>query len=293
MYELIKITKNCYYVDCPAKIGIVKTGENTVCLIDSGSDKDAAKKVKRHLDEQGWSLTAIYNTHSNADHVGGNKYLAEQTGCKIYAPGIECAITRHPILEPAYLFGGYPPKELKNKFLMAQESGAEYLTEAVLPEGFKIIPLRGHFFDMVGFLTPDGVAFVADCLSSEATLKKYGIGVVLEVEAYINTLEAVKSLDAKVFVPSHAEVTEDITALADLNIAAARETAEKILSLLGEPATFDELMKRLFDDMGLALSLQQYVLVGSTVKSYLAYLSDNGKITCRAEENRLVWVKQN
>ena len=293
MYELIKITENCYYVDCPAKIGIVKTGENTVCLIDSGSDKDAAKKVKRHLDEQGWSLTAIYNTHSNADHVGGNKYLAEQTGCKIYAPGIECAITRHPILEPAYLFGGYPPKELKNKFLMAQESGAEYLTEESLPEGFKIIPLRGHFFDMVGFLTPDGVAFVADCLSSEATLKKYGIGVVLEVEAYINTLEAVKSLDAKVFVPSHAEVTEDITALADLNIAAARETAEKILSLLGEPATFDELMKRLFDDMGLTLSLQQYVLVGSTVKSYLAYLSDNGKITCRAEENRLVWVKQN
>ena len=293
MYELIKITENCYYVDCPAKIGIVKTGENTVCLIDSGSDKDAAKKVKRHLDEQGWSLTAIYNTHSNADHVGGNKYLAEQTGCKIYAPGIECAITRHPILEPAYLFGGYPPKELKNKFLMAQESGAEYLTEESLPEGFKIIPLRGHFFDMVGFLTPDGVAFVADCLSSEATLKKYGIGVVVEPEAYINTLEAVKSLDAKVFVPSHAEVTEDITALADLNIAAARETAEKILSLLGEPATFDELMKRLFDEMGLTLSLQQYVLVGSTVKSYLAYLSDSGKITCRAEENRLVWVKQN
>ena len=58
MYELIKVSENCYYIDCPAKIGVVKTGENSVCLIDSGSDKDAAKKVKKHLSANGWTLDA-------------------------------------------------------------------------------------------------------------------------------------------------------------------------------------------------------------------------------------------
>ena len=292
MYELIKVSESCYYIDCPAKIGVVKTGENTVCLIDSGSDKDAAKKVKRHLDANGWKLQAIYNTHSNADHIGGNLYLHEQTGCKVYAPGVECAMTRHPSLEPAYLYGGFPPKTLKNKFLMAQPSPAEYLTPDVLPKGFEIIPLPGHFFDMVGFKTPDGVAYIADCLSSKQTLDKYGVGVIVDVAAYIDTLERIKTMDASLFIPAHAEPTNDIAPLAQVNIDAVLSTSAQILSLCAEPVTFDELIGRLFDSMGLTLSLQQYVLVGSTVKSYLSYLCDNGQMTVLTQNNRLVWTER-
>lgn len=88
----------------PAKIGIVKVSEKEVCLIDSGSDKDAGRRVRKILDEQGWKLTAIYNTHSNADHIGGNRYLQQQTGCKIYAPGMECDFTNHPVLELSFLY---------------------------------------------------------------------------------------------------------------------------------------------------------------------------------------------
>ena len=73
MYELIQVTENCCYFDCPAKIGLVKTGADRVCLIDSGNDKDAGKKVKRALDANGWTLEAIYNTHSHADHIGVNQ----------------------------------------------------------------------------------------------------------------------------------------------------------------------------------------------------------------------------
>lgn len=66
--------------------------------------------------------------------------------------------------------GGYPVKELPHKFLLAQEADAAYLTPKDLPEGFEVIPLPGHFFDMVGFRTPDDVVYLADCLSSRETL---------------------------------------------------------------------------------------------------------------------------
>ena len=159
MHELIQVSEQSYYIQSPAKIGLVKLNEQDVCLIDSGNDKEAGKKVKRILDENGWHLTAIYNTHSNADHIGGNKYLQGQTGCKVYAPGIECAFTRHPVLEPSFLYGGCPCKELRHKFLMAQKSDAQELTQEFIPKGFEIIPLPGHFFDMVGLRTPDDIVY--------------------------------------------------------------------------------------------------------------------------------------
>lgn len=102
----------------------MRLNDTEVCLIDSGSDKDAGRKVRQHLDANGWKLTAIYNTHSNADHIGGNQYLQKQTGCPIYAPGMEQYITCRTVLEPSLLYGGCPPKALRNKFLMAQESDA-------------------------------------------------------------------------------------------------------------------------------------------------------------------------
>ena len=77
MYELIQISEQSYYIQSPAKIGLVKLNEQDVCLIDSGNDKDAGRKVRQLLDANGWRLTAIYNTHSNADHIGGNKYLQD------------------------------------------------------------------------------------------------------------------------------------------------------------------------------------------------------------------------
>ena len=81
MYELTQVAGNSYYIQSPAKIGLVRLNDTDVCLIDSGNDKEAGRKVRQILDANGWRLTAIYNTHSNADHIGGNQYLQNQTGC--------------------------------------------------------------------------------------------------------------------------------------------------------------------------------------------------------------------
>lgn len=291
MYELIQISEHDYYIQSPAKIGLVKLNDTEVCLIDSGNDKDAGRKVRKILDEHEWTLKAVYNTHSNADHIGGNKYLQGQTGCKIYAPGIECDFTRHPILEPSLLYGGYPCKDLRHKFLLAQESGAEYLTKETLPEGFELIPLPGHFFDMAGFRTPDDNVYLADCLSSRETLEKYQIGFIYDVAAYLNTLEKVKTLKARLFVPAHAEAAEDITELAQYNIDKVNEIADKIVSLCKEPLGFEVILQRLFTEYGLVMNFEQYVLVGSTVRSYLAWLKDTGRLNAVFEKNLLLWEK--
>lgn len=286
MYELIPVTDHTYYIESPAKIGLVQVGD-TVALIDSGSDKEAGRKVRQHLDARGAKLSAIYVTHSNADHIGGCQYLQRQTGCQVFAPGIEAAFTRDPILEPSFLYGGCPPKPLRHKFLLAQPSDVQVLDPKNCP--LEVIPLPGHFFDMVGYRTPDNVVFLADCLSSRETLEKYRVSFLYDVAAYLDTLDRVAAMEAAMFIPAHAAATEDIAPLAQYNRDQVYAVAEDLLDLLTEPRTFEEALQRLFQRYQLRMDFQQYVLVGSTVKSYLAWLLDGGRVTAEFDDCRLLW----
>ena len=289
MYELNQVSGNCFYIQSPAKIGLIKLNEQDVCLIDSGNDKEAGKKVRQILENNNWNLKVIYNTHSNADHIGGNKYLQAQTGCKIYAPIIESAFTKSPVLEPSFLYGGFPFSELKHKFLMAQESEVEVLTKDVLPESMSKIDLKGHFFNMVGFEHSDGVIYLADCLSSKNILDKYKITFIYDVQSYLETLEKVKQMDAKIFIPSHSDAADNIKELAQYNIDTVNEIIHLIINLLQAPMTFEKLLKSLFDYYKLQMSPEQFVLVGSTIRSYLSYLKDSGKIGFTFIANEMTW----
>ena len=292
MYELIPCGESSFYIESPAKLGLVLTGEGEACLIDSGSDRDAGKKVKKLLDARGWTLRAIYNTHSHADHIGGNRYLQTQTGCKIYAAGIERDFTEHPILESSYLWGGNPPKALRHKFLLAQASEVLPLTGAVLPDGWECIPLPGHSFDMVGFRSPEDVVYLADCLTGDETLAKHPVSFLTDVGAYMETLEAVTKLEGRLFVPSHAPAAEDIAPLARRNMEKVREIAGAVLRLCREPAGFEDILKGLFETFGLSMTFEQHALVGSTLRSYLTWLSETEGLTAEIEDDRLLWRSQ-
>lgn len=290
MYELNQVGERSYYIQSPAKIGIY-TAENGVYLIDSGNDKDAGRRTRKILDEHNWKLLGILNTHSNSDHIGGNSYLQKQTGCKIFSSGIEKSFTESPILEPSFLYGGFPCKDLRHKFLLAEESEVTDFTSPDFPSEVEIIPLPGHFFNMAGFRTPDDVVFLADCLSSRATLEKYGITFIYDIAEYLKTLEFVKTMNAKMFVPSHSDATENIAELAQFNIDKVNEIAERIVGICAEPTSLERILARLFSDYGLKMSFEQNVLVGSTVRSYLSWLRDSERVEPLFEENMLLWKR--
>lgn len=289
MFELNQVGERSYYINCPAKIGIYKANDTEVYLIDSGNDKDAGRKIRKILSENDWSLKGIINTHSNADHIGGNKYLQQQTGCKIFVDGIEAAFTKYPLLEPSFLYGGYPCKDLRHKFLLASESDVYEITDADFPKELEVIPLRGHFFDMIGIRTPDNVVFLADCISSKSTLEKYQISFIYDVAEYLNTLDKVETMEAAMFVPAHSDVTNNIKSVVQLNRQKVFDISNDIQSILKTSMCFEELLKRLFDEYGLTMNFEQYVLVGSTVRSYLSWLKDNGKIRAAFTDNLLMW----
>jgi glyoxylase-like metal-dependent hydrolase (beta-lactamase superfamily II) len=289
MFELVQVGEKTYYIESPAKMGIYQLDNQEVCLIDSGNDKDAGKKIQNILTNKGWKLNCILNTHSNADHIGGNAVLQQRLGVPVYTTGIEACFNRFPVLEPSFLYGGYPCKTLRNKFLMAQPSQTQDLETTSLPDGLQIIPLEGHYFGMFGVKTADDVWFLADCVMGENILNKYHISFIYDVAAYLATLDRVEKLEGKCFIPAHAAACENIQPLVAANRSKVLEIIERILAISREPKTFEEILKCLFDEYQLSMDFNQYVLVGSTVRSYLSYLFDANRLNAEFKENRLIW----
>ena len=80
------------------------------------------------------------------------------------------------------------------------------------------------------------------------------------MQAYLDTLEEVKSLSGAFFVPAHAEACEDVSELAQYNIDTVNEIAGRIKSICTQPVNFEALLQRLFDEYALELSFEQYTI---------------------------------
>ena len=286
--ELVKVGEKTYYIKNPTNIGIYKIDDENVYLIDTGNDKDAGKKILKIIDEQGWNVKGIITTHSNADHIGGNKVIQDRTNCIILANNIEKCFTEFPILESSFLYGGYPFKDIRNKFLLAKESKVTSINNN-LPNGLEYFSLKGHFFDMIGIKTSDNVYFLADSLFSEETITKYHLFFIYDIREYLNTLAYLSSLDGKLYIPSHCEASDDISNLIELNRNKIQEISDKIYNVCVKEMTFEEILKYIFDEYNLVMNPNQYVLVGSTIKSYLAYLYDENKLSYEFKDNKMLY----
>ena len=286
--ELIQVGEKTYYIKNPTNIGIYKLDSENVFLIDTGNDKDAGRKILKIINEQGWNIKGIINTHSNADHIGGNKFIQDRTNCNIYSYNIEKSFTEYPILESSFLYGGYPFKDLRNKFLLAKNSNVININNN-LPDGLEYFPLKGHFFDMIGIKTSDNILFLADSLFSEETITKYHLFFIYDVKEYLNTLENLNNLKATLFIPSHCEATKNIDSLIEINRNKVNEIVETIYGFCENEITFEEILKCIFDKYSLTMNMNQYVLIGSTIKSYLSYLYDENKISYEFKDNKMFW----
>ncbi len=347
---------NTFVARGPTNLGLYVFGQGDAAravVIDSGGDEDAGRRIVRECERLGVRLAAVLNTHSNADHCGGNAFVKRRTGCAIAATEIEAAFLQYPHLEPSFLAGGYPQKAIRNKFLMAPPSRATHLLEppcrlvldengnidirnGACPAGFQaperaqmaaspgdtaspvgtqgaeppfggflatagsgalhIVALPGHYFGMVGVMTPDRVFFAADALAGAPILEKYHIFFFYDVAAELETLAMLEGIDAEWFVPSHAEPVRDIRPLVDRNRAKIFEIAEVIVGLVQNSkngVSLEDVVAAVCAHYGIVLNADQHVLVGSTIRSYLSWLCDKGRLEYGFDRNKMTFgVKQ-
>ncbi len=286
--ELTKIGEKTYYLKNATNIGIYQIDDHHVFLIDTGNDKDTGKKVLKIVEEQGWEISGIINTHSHADHIGGNQVIQERTNCPIYSYQSERAFTEYPILEPSFLYGGFPLEELKNKFLLAKPSHTTAI-EDNLPNGLEFIVLRGHSCDHIGIKTSDDVYFLGDAVISLETIQKYHLFYLCDVKELLNSLDIVEQLDGKMFIASHNEAVENIQGLVQANRAQVQDILHTILTICQTNQTFENILQKIFEHYDMHMNLNQYFLISCTLRSYLTYLCNEKQLSYYFEHNQMFY----
>lgn len=283
-----------YLARGPTAIGLYKLEGGGIILVDAGNDEDRGRRILRSLEAHGQKPALIVLTHSNADHAGGAAFIAARTGCEVATTRIEAAFVENPILEPSLLWGGFPHAALRNKFLMAPALPVRTVLEPpceIGDTGVKVLPLPGHFLGMIGLMTPDRVFYAADSLASEEILAKYHLFFYYDLAAALETLSFLEGLEAEWIVPSHAPPTQDIRPLVQVNRAKIHEVAAFLLGQTAAPVSLEGLFARVVQAYAIELNPSQYVLVGSTVKSYLSWLLGKGELTSWFEEGRLYFKR--
>ena len=286
--DLVKIGDNLYYIPAPTNIGVIVL-EMGAFVVDSGLDEDSGRKILRALEKNGLKLVGIINTHSHADHCGGNRYLKRRTSARIYAPRGEVCFIENTLLEPIFLFSGAsPPEEMKNRFLMAQPSevdgNAEELNEV------RVISLKGHSIDQIGVIFDD-VLFCADSVFSRKVIEKHGIPYHFDVDEERRTLEILRESRYRLYVPSHAEPVPDIKGLVEVNLEAIRIVEESLMESLKENKKTDDIIAGVLKRMKIEVKdIGQYMLLRSAIMAYLSSLRNRKMIKPELRDGVLMWL---
>ncbi len=307
--KYIPLSTHVSYISTSTNIGIIAfpCGKTVkIYLIDSGNDDAQAQDILKLLSKhyESYTIEAVLNTHSHADHCGGNIYLREKTGCKIWSSKGEAALMAHPEIETGLIWGGTPVHEIRSDYLMAKACDADRIfkgeeeftiTEDGTSIRISVVNLSGHYLDQTGFIVTDTDGkksfFMGDAISGRNVIRRYWIQYLLDEPRTKESLLKIAETQADFYIPGHGQSVKEIEGLAELNLIAIIETEDMIVDELSCPKTTEEILKSVADRSSITLHLANYVLIGSTLKSYLSGLYEAGKITYFIEGNRLLWKK--
>jgi glyoxylase-like metal-dependent hydrolase (beta-lactamase superfamily II) len=293
--ELRYIEGNTYYFDNPSVIGLYRLSEEACLLIDTGLDKDVARKALRMIEENGWKVTHVLNTHAHADHCGGNQYLKKNTGAHFMASKTEKSYIESPSIEPHYLYGAFAPKQLRGKFLQAKPSDIdEIVGEGEIVIGnhrFMIVGLPGHSPDQIGMITPDKVFFLGDTVIDAAIVEKHSWLYNYNLEDLFASIARVEHTEADTFVLSHGGPRKDISGDLKINLEKLNELNQKILDMATEPIGKHALHKFLAKAYGMEESIPGYFLNDSLLASHLNYLIEKKSLLFELIDGEIVYTR--
>ena len=287
--ELQHVYQNTYAaVGATALMPIYKLNDTDIVLLDTGYAKLDRSALTKLFDGNGFRLKGIICSHAHFDHTGNTRYLQERYDCPAAAQIIEAGISVNP---DAYRANYVALTYGKSREFFLEEC---FIADVIIPADataldfcgvrFGILQLPGHSAGHIGIVTPDGVAYLGDCLISQSEIDNAKLPTSMFIARDLESKRSLHALDCPAYIIAHKEVLTDIHDLIDRNISFVQEKEQEILDCLRDGMTFSDWIYRFCKQENILTRNElKFSIVERNFSNFAAYLTDTGKIEVRRD----------
>ena len=249
--------------------------EKDVILIDTGYAKLDRSGLTHLIDDNGLRLRGIICSHAHFDHTGNVRYLQQRYGCPAAIQLIEAGISVNPdsyrANYVALTYGKSRQLFLEECFTADIVIGAEDDHLDLCGARFGILQLPGHSAGHIGVVTPDGAAYVGDCLIDHDEIAAAKLPTSMFIARDLESKEYLHQLDAP-------------DALIDENIAFIHAKEQELLADLTDGMTFPEWIAAFCRRENIRTHNElKFSVVERNFSNFVAWLTDSGRVTVQRE----------
>jgi len=218
----------------------------------------------RSLPSAGRTPVAILATHHHVDHVGGVDVLTRELDLPLWAHAETARRLEAPVARRL-------------------EDGEEVILEGPATERWRVLHTPGHAPGHVCLWNEDDRALVVgDMVASVGTILIDPVDG--DMRAYIEQLERLAALDARVALPAHGDPIDDPAALFVRYVAHRKMREAKVLAAIAKrgpsACTAEEVLPDAYDDVSAGV----WPIALLSLEAHLKKLVDEGRV--RAKDAR-------
>lgn len=267
---------------------VYKLTDTDIVLMDTGYARLDRSALVNLIEGNGFRLRGIICSHAHFDHTGNVRYLQQRYGCQAAAQIIEAGISVNPDAYRA------------NYVALTYGKSREYLLEECFPADviipadaghldfcgarFGILQLPGHSAGHIGVVTPDGVAYLGDCLIDEEQIAAAKLPTSMFIARDLESKESLRNLRRPAYIIAHKQVLTDIGPLIDRNIAFIHDKGRELLEDLEDGMSFDQWIYAFCQRENVRTRNEfKFSIVERNFANFVDWLTDEGKVEVRRE----------
>lgn len=287
--ELRHVYGNTYAaVGATALMPVYKLTDTDIVLMDTGYARLDRSALVNLIEGNGFRLRGIICSHAHFDHTGNVRYLQQRYGCQAAAQIIEAGISVNPDAYRA------------NYVALTYGKSREYLLEECFPADviipadaghldfcgarFGILQLPGHSAGHIGVVTPDGAAYLGDCLIDEEQIAAAKLPTSMFIARDLESKESLRNLRRPAYIIAHKQVLTDIGPLIDRNIAFIHDKGRELMEDLEDGMSFDQWIYAFCQRENVRTRNEfKFSIVERNFANFVDWLTDEGKVEVRRE----------
>ncbi|MBE6981649.1 MAG: MBL fold metallo-hydrolase [Ruminococcaceae bacterium] len=276
------------------RIALYMPDRQNAVMIDTGMKLTDREGLLALLEQEDIRIHSILVSHFHMDHIGNLRPLKEKYGAHTYMSYYASAMLNNPGMARMATFEtSFMSVPLVGPYLSATDHLIDPNTDDVVVCGhrFGVISLPGHAVENMGFVTPDGVAYLSDTILSQDVLRAVRIPYCSQCATDLEAKAFCRELNYNRYILAHNGVVDSIRELAQENIDNMRQKIQIVEDQCREYIPLERLTANVIaitgsnpDDLHKVLGAKRNVQV------IVDYLLQTGRIDRRAHDGYIEYI---